>query len=116
VTEVAANPLGTGPPAGVVAVGVVAGGVLAALLAADAGADAEADVAPPDVADAVGDADDPPPPAPELAAPHADSATAASNAPDSRAARDDRNDVFMKSPSAVGRSLRLWRRHNSPRG
>jgi hypothetical protein len=75
----------------------------------------EADAAPPDVADVLGEVAAPPP-ADELAAPHADSATAASNAPDSRAARDARNDLFMKSPSAVDRSLRLWRRHNSARG
>jgi hypothetical protein len=124
VTEVAANPLGTGPPADAVTVGVVVGGVLAALLAAEA--EPEADVAPPEVADAVDDADEPPPLAPELAAPHADSATADSatadsatadsSAPDGSAARDHRNDVFMKSPSAVDRSLRLWRRHSSAPG
>jgi hypothetical protein len=99
VTEVAANPLGTGPPGGALTADAVAAGALAAPLAADA--EAEADAAPPDVADVLGAVAPPPPPAVELAAPHADSATAASNAADSSAARDARDGVFMTSPRAV---------------
>jgi hypothetical protein len=73
-------------------------------------ADAVGELAPPadDADDDAGDADDavgelaaPPPPAPELAVPHAVSATAASRAPDASPARDARNDVFMRSPSAA---------------
>jgi len=85
-------------------------------------ADAAAEVAPPDADDA-DDADDavgelaaPPPPAPELADPHADSASAASAAPDTSATRDARNDVFMRSPSAVDRFLWLERRASTALG
>src|ERR1700689_4840120 len=75
VTDLAANPIGTGPPDGTLTVDV------AADVAGGAGRPAE------------------PPPAPKLVAPQAVSATAASRAPDTSPTRDARNDVFMRSPS-----------------
>jgi hypothetical protein len=116
VTEVAANPAGTGPPVGVVPPDAVVAGALAVLLAADA--DGEAALA---LADVLGELAAPPPVAElaEVAVPHADSTTAASSAPDARAARDARDGVFMMSPRAVDRflrSLRLWRRRSGVTG
>ena len=121
MTDVAANPLGTGPPPGAVVGAVV--GVAAVGLADPPGPDGEAEFAPPDADDAAdaGDAVDvlpaAPPPAPlELAVPHADSATAASKAPDASAARDAPNDVPMRSPTDLDRFLRLWRRASTAPG
>ena len=79
MTEVAANPVGTGPPA---RRGSRCAGrpVVADPLAADAEGELEAppadDAGDADDAadDAIGELDAPPPPAPELADPHADSA------------------------------------------
>jgi hypothetical protein len=103
VTEVAANPAGTGPPLGAVAIPVAA-----AVEAAPLAAAVEAELAPPEPAgpldDVVGETAEAPPPDPELAAPQAVSATAASRAPDASPARDARNDVFMRSPSVADHS------------
>ena len=110
VTDVAANPIGTGPPDGTVTVDVLADvvGAAAPVEAAPLAADAGAELAPPDAAGpldaAVGEAAAAPPPAPELAAPQAVSATAASRAPHASPTRDARNDVFMRSPSAAAAS------------
>jgi len=102
VTEVAANPAGTGPPAGTVAAGPVAGDPLAAgPVAAE-----EGDVAltPPDGevagAEVVAPPPAPPAPAPECEVAHPDNASAASSTLESteRPARD----VFMASPVTVG--------------
>ena len=84
-------------------------GAAAPVEAAPLAADAGAELAPPDAAgpldDAVGEPAAAPPPAPELVAPQAVSATAASRAPDTSPTRDARNDVFMRSPSAAEASF-----------
>ena len=105
VTDLAANPIGTGPPDGTVTVDVAADVVgAAAPVEAPPPADAGGELAPPEpagpLADEVGEPPGPPP-APELVAPQAVSATAASRAPDTSPTRDARNDMFMRSPSAA---------------
>src|SRR5215472_17229677 len=102
VTDVAANPAGTGPPAGTDAAGPAPGDPLAAgPVAADVG-----DVAPtPPVGEVAGaevpaSAPPPPAPAPDCADPHPDSASAASSAPE-RTERPAR-DVFIGPPVTVG--------------
>jgi hypothetical protein len=106
VTEVAANPTGTGPPDGTATVDVLAAVADAAGAeeAAPLAAGAVAELAPPDPADPLdgaGEVAAASPPDPELAAPQAVSATAASRAPHASPIRDVRNDVFMRSPSAA---------------
>jgi hypothetical protein len=113
VTEVAANPVGTGPPDGTVPVDVAAGvaGPAGAVEDAPPAAEAEAELAPPDadgpLGAVVGEPAEAPPLEPELAVPQAVSATAASKAADANPTRDARNDPFMRSPSTVDRFLRL---------
>jgi hypothetical protein len=110
VTDLAANPIGTGPPDGTVTVDVVADvvGAAAPVEAAPLAPDAGAELAPPDAAgpleDEVGEPAAPPA-APELVAPHAVSATAASRAADASPTRDARNDVFIRSPSPAEASF-----------
>jgi hypothetical protein len=115
VTDVAANPVGTGPPDGAVAVGAAG-----AVEDAPPAAEAVAELAPPDAADeldaAAGELTAAPPPDPELTVPQAVSATTASKATDANPTRDARNDPFMRSPSTVDCSLRLWRRASTARG
>jgi hypothetical protein len=109
VTEVAANPVGTGPPDGTVTVdvGVDVAGPAGAVEDGPPPAEAEAELAPPDAVsplDAVaGELAEAPPPEPELTVPQAVSATAASTATDANPTRDARNDPFIRSPSTVAR-------------
>ena len=110
VTDLAANPIGTGPPDGTVTVDVAADvvGAAAPVEAPPPAADAGAELAPPDAAGPLDDElGEPaaPPPAPGLVAPQAVSATAASRAPDTSPIRDARNDVFMRSPSTAEASF-----------
>jgi hypothetical protein len=107
VTEVAANPSGTGPPDGTATVDLpaaVAGAAGVEEAAPPAPGAAAAELGPPDPAgplDVAGEVTAVPTPAPELAAPQAVSATAASRAPHASPIRDARNDVFMRSPCAA---------------
>jgi hypothetical protein len=96
VTEVAANPLGTGPSAGVAA-GLVAG-------AADVGVVAAGVVGePPGVPDAVDVTDEPAPaPGPELTDPHPVSDSTASSAVMPTATPDARMEILIRPPNAVG--------------
>src|SRR3984957_6676855 len=106
VTDRAANPIGTGPPAGTVTVDVLADvvGPAAPVEAAPLAADPGVALGPPDAAGPLDDAAGElaaAPPAPELDAPQAVSGTAASRAAPASPTRDARNDVFMRSPSAA---------------
>src|ERR1700689_5443914 len=106
VTDLAANPIGTGPPDGTVTVDVAADvvGADARPRGAAAGVNPAPPAAPGPLDDEVGEPAAPPP-APELVAPQAVSAIAASRAPDASPTRDARNGVFMRSPSAVQASF-----------
>jgi hypothetical protein len=100
VTEVAANPIGTGPPGGTAAVDVPAAvaGAAGVEEAAPPAAEEAAELGPPDPAGPLDDAGEvaaAPPPDPGLVAPQAVSASAASRAPDTSPTRDTRNDVFI---------------------
>jgi hypothetical protein len=91
VTEVAANPLGTGPPAGVlaglVAAGLLAAGVVDAALWPPVAVDVAVEVAPG--------------PEPELAVPHPARNTTVNSAVKQAATRDARIEIFMSPPDAV---------------
>jgi hypothetical protein len=95
VTEVAANPLGTGPPAGMLAGLVVAVPVAAGVLAAGV---VDAALCPPVAVDAAVEVA----PAPELAVPQPASDTTVSNAVNPAAAADARIEIFIRPPDAVG--------------
>ena len=97
VTDVAANPSGTGPPDGTATVDVLARGRRGGPRGGGAEHPARRGAGPPDPAgpldDAGGELAAVPPPAPELAAPQAVSATAASRATNASPTRDARRCV-----------------------
>lgn len=92
MTEVAANPLGTGPPAGAVA-GVVAGLVAVGLAAPGVEA---AGFGAPEVAEAAVELA--PAPGPELAAPHPARDSPANSTAMPTATPDARIEILMSSP------------------